>query len=132
EVDISDPLLQHLTPSAPIWLGERLVWFAKNPHVLVVTILKKTVALLDNRTRSVDERPGHAVDATPRWYRWWARLWDAAACAGVALALIWVWNAPWTAIALVPLVHYVQQSPLHVASRYGLTAVPCALVLLVW
>jgi hypothetical protein len=97
-----------------------------------VTVFKKTIALLDVRTRSVDERPGHAVDATPRWYRWWARLWDAAACGGVALALVWLWDRRWSAIALVPLVHYVQQSPLHVPPRYGLTVVPCALALLVW
>jgi hypothetical protein len=133
EVLVADPwLAAHAGEAAPLWLAPRLVWFARHPGVFVVTLLKKTVALLDVRTRSVDERPGHAVDATPRWYRWWARLWAAAACGGVALALIWVWDPRWTAVALVALVHYAMQSPLHVPARYGLTAVPCALVLLVW
>jgi hypothetical protein len=134
QVLVADPwLVAHADEhAAPLRLAPRLVWFAQHPHVLVVTLVKKTVALLDERTRSVDERPGHAVDATPRWYRWWARLWGAAACGGVALALFWVWDPRWTAIALVPLVHYVQQSPLHVPPRYGLTAMPFALMLLVW
>jgi len=132
EVLVADPYLVAHAADAPLWLAPRLAWFVHHPIVFVVTVLKKTIALLDVRTRSVDERPGHAVDATPRWYRWWARLWDAAACGGVALAAVWVWDRRWTAIAIVPLVHYVMQSPLHVPPRYGLTAVPCALVLLVW
>jgi hypothetical protein len=132
EVLVADPWLVAHAGDAPLWLMPRLAWFMHHPDVLVVTVVKKTIALLDVRTRSVDERPGHAVDATPRWYRWWARLWNAAACGGVVLALVWLWDPRWTAIALVPLVHYLAQSPLHVPPRYGLTAVPCALVLLVW
>jgi len=129
---VTDPWLAAHTDGMPLWLAPRAVWFAGHPVVAVVNLMKKTTALLDVRTRGVDERPGTAADATPRWWRWWARAWGAVGAAGVALAYVWVFDPRWRLVALAPLLHFAFQSPFHSTARYGLAVLPCLLVLVVW
>jgi hypothetical protein len=58
--------------------------------------------------------------------------WGALACAGTALAAVWVWDPRWRAVALVPVVQFAAQSVFHATARYGLVALPSALVLVIW
>src|SRR5262249_49649669 len=37
-VVLADPWLEANAANAPLWMGERIVWFAQHPHVLAVTI----------------------------------------------------------------------------------------------
>jgi hypothetical protein len=111
-----------------------LACLVSHPLVLLPFFTKKAVGLFD----SYYLQP-YAVDVTPRWARLASRPFGALAFAGFVATWGWLVAAVrhrrlgglLPLVLLVPLAHVGWQSLFHVEPRYGLPAVPFALVGLV-
>lgn len=134
-VILRDPLLARLVGERcqPEDLGGILACVIANPAAVPVLMLKKGIGLFD----AYHLQP-YAVDVTPRWARWLGRGAGAIAFAGFAAVVGWLLLAPRLArplplllVLVVPAAHVAWHALFHVEGRYGLPAVPFALVMLV-
>jgi hypothetical protein len=137
-VTVPDPLLTRLldaTCPARTLLGRDglLSCLVAQPLAYPAMLLEKSIGLFDTY-----QLQPYAVDVTPRWARIGSRPFGALAFAGLAAAGAWLvfllWSAPASPLALVllaPVAHVAWHALFHVEARYGLGAVPFALVMLV-
>ena len=134
-VILRDPLLARLVGERcrPENLKDILACVIANPAAVPVLMLEKSIGLFD----AYHLQP-YAVDVTPRWARWLGRGTGAVAFAGFAAVVGWLFLVPRLArpfpsllVLVVPAVHVAWHALFHVEGRYGLPAVPFALVVLV-
>jgi hypothetical protein len=135
---VPDPLLTRVlgaTCAARTLLGRDglLGCLVAQPLAYPAMLLEKSIGLFDTY-----QLQPYAVDVTPRWARIGSRPFGALAFAGLAAAAAWLvfllWSAPASPLALVliaPVAHVAWHALFHVEARYGLGAVPFALVMLV-
>jgi len=137
-VTVPDALLMRvLGPSCPartLLGGDGLLaCLVAQPLAYPAMLLEKSIGLCDTY-----QLQPYAVDVTPRWARLSSRPFGALAFAGLAAAGVWLVvllaTAPASPLALVllaPVAHVAWHALFHVEARYGLGAVPFALVMLV-
>jgi hypothetical protein len=137
-VTVPDPLLTRVlgaTCQAHTLLGSDglLACLVTHPLAYPAMVLAKSIGLCDTY-----QLQPYAVDVTPRWARLASRPFGALAFAGLAAAAVWFFvllrTAPASLLALVlvaPAAHVAWHALFHVEARYGLPAVPFALVMLV-
>ncbi len=137
-VTVPDPLLTRVLgaacPARTLLGGDGIfACLVAQPLAYPAMLLEKSIGLCD----SYHLQP-YAVDLTPRWARLWSRPFGALAFAGLAAVGGWLVvllvSAPASPLALVliaPVAHVAWHALFHVEARYGLGAVPFALVTLV-
>jgi hypothetical protein len=137
-VTVPDALLTRLLgatcPAHTLLGGDGLLaCLVAQPLAYPAMVIAKSIGLCDTY-----QLQPYAVDVTPRWARLASRPFGALAFAGLAAAAVWfvvlLRTAPAGLLALVlvvPVAHVAWHALFHVEARYGLPAVPFALVMLV-
>ena len=138
-VTVTDPLLTRVLGGgacqAQALVGRNgiLACLLAKPISYPLLVLKKSIGLFD----SYQLQP-YAVDVTPRWARLASRPFGALAFAGFVAAIGWLAlllrtapTSPLVVVLSVPVVQVAWQALFHVEPRYGLAAVPFALVMAV-